>query len=61
MQTEVAAAAARPRQQRHLRVLRLGQDAEIEIQLRQLAVEVQRRVAQRVGAGFVVVRGMRRE
>ncbi|MNS38599.1 hypothetical protein D3C72_708550 [compost metagenome] len=35
-------------QQRHLRVHRLRQHAEVEIQLRQFAVDVQRRVAQRI-------------
>ncbi len=35
-------------QQRHLRVHGLGQHAEIEIQLRQFTVDVQRRVAQRI-------------
>ena len=38
-------------QQRHLRVLRLRQHAEVEIQLRQFAVEVQRRIAQRIAFG----------
>jgi hypothetical protein len=42
---------AQPLQQRHLRIQRLSQHAEVEIQLRQLAVEVQRRIAQRIAFG----------
>ena len=42
---------AQPLQQRHRRVLRLRQHAEVEVQLRQLAVGVQRRVVERGGGG----------
>src|SRR5690606_23198414 len=53
---EVGAADAQetqPLQQRHRRILRLRQHAEVEVQLRQLAVGVQRGIAQGEG-GFGV-------
>src|SRR5690606_30551453 len=42
------AQVAQPLEQRHRLVQRLGEHAEVEVQLRQFAGEVQRRVAQRI-------------
>src|SRR6478672_2592606 len=42
---------AQPLEQRHRRVLRLRQHAEVEVELRELAVGVQRGIAQREFAG----------